>query len=366
MDELGKNKASYIENYQPVNNRFYLFLFILNLTGCGKAHFDYPVQGASDFVTDSYRIREGKLAILDFEGRPMEELPVDAMDEYKDSIHEDDILNIAVFHPTRKDLIETVRFLNDVIGFRVINGKVDIPDLLPIKVEGLTLDEAKELIQGEFQDQIQDIEVFVTYKDRLARKVDLTGEVALSYIPVDGKIRLYEILSKARVPNSANLFMSYVLRDGKPLAVDLYRLRNKGDMTQNIVMKGGDKVFIASPGDAKVMVMGEVNEPKAIPVPTGYMSLREALVSARGIPYTGDRKTIQVIRGNLLKPKVYVLSWEHIVNLPNDSLLVMPGDTIYVSEKPITKWNRFMSQIFPSFNGLQSGYAAYRMLGPGI
>ncbi len=345
--------------------RLVFSFLILCMTGCGQTSFNYPVLGPDDFVMDSYKIREGKLAILDFEGRPLDGLPSDAMDEYKDSIQEDDILNIAVFHPTRKDLIQTISFLNESIRFRVQKGMLDIPDLPPLKVQGLTLEEAKNLIQSRYREQIQDIEVFVSYKDRLQRKVDLTGLVGMSYIPVDGKMRLYEILAKAKVPNEANLFMSYVLRDGRPLAVDLYRLRNKGEMSHNIVMKGGDQIFIASPNEALVTVMGEVSVPLGIPIPKGYMSLREALVAARGIPFTGDRSAIQVIRGNLQEPKIYALSWEHIVHLPNDSLLLMPGDTVYVTEKPITKWNRFISQILPSFSGIQSGYGTYRALGFG-
>jgi polysaccharide export outer membrane protein len=125
-------------------------------------------------------------------------------------------------------------------------------------------------------------------------------------------------------------------------------------MSYNIVMRGGDKVYIADPLDARVMVMGEVLVPKPVPLPSGSISLREALVAAGGIPFTGNRNCIQVIRGNLAKPKIYTLSWEQIVHLPNDSLLLMPGDTIYVSETPITQWNRFISQLLPSLSGVQS------------
>jgi polysaccharide export outer membrane protein len=341
-----------------------LFLLILvSLTGCSNTHFNYPVLGADEFVTDSYLIREGKLSILEMSGRELDPLPKDAMDEYEDTVYEDDILNVAVFHPSRVDLIDTINSLNKTIGFRVINGKITIPDLGSVEIAGLTLTEAKNHIQALYQEQIQDLEVFLDYKDRLSKKVDLTGMVATTYLPVDGKIRLYEVLAKARVPNNANLFMSYVVRDGKPLAVDLHRLRNQGDISRNIVMRGGDKIYIANPMESMVMVMGEVGAPQGVPVGSGSVSLRQALVAARGIPYSGDRQAIQVIRGNLLKPKIYLLSWEHIINLPNDSLLLMPGDTVYVSEKPITKWNRFISQLFPSFQGLNVGHRAYNLLG---
>lgn len=324
------------------------------LTGCYQSVNYWCVEDAEEFVIDSYRIKQGKLAILELQGEPVCDLSDDAMCEYKDMICEDDILNIAVWHPTRRDLMDSIRFLNESVGFRVINGWVDIPDINPIYVLGLTLDEAKEAIGLSLQEQYKDIEVFVTYRDRLSRKVDLIGMVALTTVPVDGKIRLYEVLSKAHVPNGANLFTSYVLREGRKLPIDLHRLMHQGDLDYNIVMHGGDKIYIADPQDARVLVMGEVLMPKAVPLPSGFMSLREALVSAGGIPFTGNRNCIQVIRGNMLKPKIYLLSWEQIVHLPNDSLLLMPGDTVYVSETPITQWNRFISQLLPSLSGVQT------------
>lgn len=338
---------------------------LLILSSCGSQRFDYEVKGADEFVTDSYRIRSGKLSILQMQGKDLGELPEGAMDEYRDTIHEDDILTIALFHPSRRDLIETVNYINDKVGFRVVNGKIDIPDLEAVTVAGLTLEEAKHLLEDHYREQIHDIEVFVEYRDRLSRKVDLTGMVGQSYIPVDGKIRLYEVLAKARVPNNANLYMSYVMREGQLLPIDLHRLRNQGDLSRNIVMRGGDKIYIADPMESRVMIMGEVRLPIGIPIITGSISLREALVAAGGIPYTGDRRKIQVIRGNLIDPKIYLLSWNHIIHLPNDSLLLMPGDTVYITEKPITSWNRFISQLLPSMTGLQTGYATYKLLGGG-
>lgn len=337
-------------------------LILLLLTACCPPCHKYEIYGADEFVIDSYKIRQGKMAILEMEGTETGELPCEAMDEYVDVIAEDDILNIAVYHPKRQDVMQAIQFINSTIGFRVSQGCVNFPDIPPIQVAGLTLEQAREALQNSYRQHIQNIEIYVAYRDRLSRKVELTGAVATPLIPVDGKIRLYEVLAKAHVPNNANFFKSYVVRNDAQLPIDLYKLMNEGDMCQNIVMRGGDKIFIASPSDSTVMVMGEVGMPKAVNLPYGFMSLKEAIVSAGGIPFTGNRDCIQVIRGNLQDPKIYVLSWEHIIHLPNDSLLLMPGDTIYVTEKPITQWNRFIDQLLPSCLGVQSAYGAYRVV----
>jgi len=320
------------------------------------------VLGPDEFVTDSYKIRQGKLAILRMQGVDIGCLPYSAMEEYIDTISEDDILLIVLYHPTRKDLIEIVSYINNSAGgFRVRCGCIDLPNIDSVVVEGLTLDQAEERIRKEFSKQIQNVEVYVSYKQRLKKKVELIGMISADSVPVDGKIRLYETLAKARVSPQANFFKSYVVRDGCPLSIDLNNLLKKGDLSQNIVMRGGDKIYIAPSSAARVMVMGEVGVPTPVDVPEGFISLKEALVAARGIPFTGDKRNIQIIRGDIPNPKIYVLSWEHIIHLPNQSLLLMPGDTVYVSEKPITSWNRFIDQLLPSFAGIQSGNALYRL-----
>lgn len=339
----------------------FLALFFFCSCSC-RLPCHYNVVGVDEFVKDSYQIRQGKCAILEMMGEEVEPLNPSMLEEYEDNIAEDDVLNIALFHPTRAELRHAFDYINQAVGgFRVVDGAVQLPDLPPIPVAGLTMKEARQKLAQAVQTQYEDAELFISYHSRLERKVELAGNVALNAIPVNGKIRLYEVLALARLPRDANLFMSYVSRKGKKLPIDLHKLLNEGDLSKNIVMRGGDKIFIANPNDAVVMMMGEVNYPSAISVPYGYISLPEAIVRANGIPFTGDRSNIQIIRGDLSCPKIYVLSWEHIVRLPNRSLLLIPGDTVYVSAKAITEWNRFISQLTPTLYGITDVEASYRL-----
>lgn len=332
------------------------------LTGCGaNMECQYCTCQVDEFVIDSYQIRQGKLAIVEMTGKELAEVPEDAMEEFEDAICEDDVLNIAVYHPSRQDLTKAVQTINRDVGFRVYQGRIDLPDMAPVKVVGMTLEKAHDILSERYQEQVRGIEVFLSYRERPSHKVELAGLVATPSIAVNGKIRLFDVLSQARIPPHANLFMSYVSRCGQPLAIDFHKLLNEGEMCDNIVMRPGDKVFIADARDAVVCVMGEVGLPKAVNLYYGHLSLREALVAAGGIPYTGDRGHIQVIRGGLLCPKIYVLDWCHICQLPNESLLLMPGDTVYVSETLITRWNRWISQLLPSMSCFQTGMGCYKV-----
>ncbi len=328
---------------------FSLLVIISLFVGCSSNYQGKEIFGAEEFVLDSYKIREGKFSILELEGQEYSELSPQLLEEYKDTITDGDILNVIVYHPSRKDINESVISIGSQIGFKVVDGKISLPDIPPIFVAGLTLEQAREKIENQYCKDFKEVEIFISYKNRIVKKVELAGLVQLPSIPVDGKKRLYDVLAEAKIPPEANLFKSYFLRDGKQLPVDFIKLLKEGDMSQNIVMRGGDKIYIAAPLAASLMVMGEVALERLIDLPDGKMSLRHALAAAKGIPFTGDKSYIQVIRGNIANPKIYLLSWDHVIQLPNNSLLLMPGDIVYVASKPITEWNRFISQLLPSF-----------------
>lgn len=341
----------------PIFQSILVYLFIictfLICLSCGnRPYTGKDVLGADEFVMDSYKIREGKFSILQLEGQPYEELSSNLLKEYKDTVQEGDVLEIAVYHPSRSDIASAVQAIGNAVGYTVMEGKVRLPDLDPIEIQGLTLEEARTKLQNAFSGQIKDVQVFLSYNDRIERKVELAGLVTQATLPVDGRIRLFETLSKAKVPPSANFFKSYIVRENRMLPVDLYKLIKQGDMTQNIVMHGGDKIYIAEPSASTLMVLGEVGQERTIDMPNGFMTLRQALAEAKGIPYTGNKSYIQVIRGNILHPKIYTLTWDHVIHLPNDSMLLIPGDIVYVAATPITEWNRFVTQLLPTFIGI--------------
>ena len=336
-----------------VFGRLWCISFLLASAACTNPPYrGNEVLGADEFVMDSYRIREGKFSILQMEGKEYEDLSADLLEDYTDTINEGDVLQIALYHPTRADLALSVQQIGQTVGYRIMDGTLQLPDLEPVEIKGLTLSEARALVQEEYRRQIRDVDVFLSYKERIKKKVELAGLVHIPNIPVDGRLRLFETLSIAQVPTNANLFRSYVVRDDALLPVDLYKLIKEGDMSQNIVMRGGDKVYIADPSASTLMVLGEVGKERVVDVPDGFMTLRKAIAEAGGIAHTGDKSYIQIIRGNILHPKIYTLHWEHVVRLPNDSMLLIPGDIVYIAATPITEWNRFVNQLIPTFIAL--------------
>lgn len=337
-----------------------IFLISFIFTSC-ISRYSTNTASVQDFILDSYKISEGKFSILEMEGLKFDTLDPSLLKEKEDVIEERDVLNIEIDHPTRLDLINTLRSISQSKGFEVIDDKIYIPNLGAIQVANLTLIEAQEKIQKRYLEEIENIEVFVTYKKKREKAVHIAGSVT-SIIPIDEKTRLFDVLSKVNI-STANLFKSYVLRDNKFLAVDFHNLLKQGDMSQNIVMVNEDKIYIAQSSASKIMVMGEVAKQSAIDIPDGSISLKQALAEAGGLLPTANKSYIQIFRTNVKNPKIYLLNWQQIVELPNRALLLMADDIVYVSMSPITQWNRFVTQILPTVSLMDAAYRGFKNIG---
>jgi polysaccharide biosynthesis/export protein len=329
----------------------------LHLTSCSPPVYQNTTYDIEEFASDSQQIAQGKFAIL-----ALQEQPDDCIaghQEYdNDGMMDGDQLAITLYCPRRPDRVHAFETINKRAGFIVCDGMICLPHLTPIEVGGLTLNEVKMRIQAVYREQLPDAQIYVNFKQRRARIVQIIG-AGESAVVLDEQMRLSEVLAKANIPRTANLFKSYVMRNGVQLPLDLYQLIHEGDESQNIIMRGGDQIFIANVTDANIMVTGEMRHPLVIPVPYGFLPLREALAVAGGIPFTGDKNCIQVIRGDLTRPKIYILSWEEMIRYPNQSLLLMPGDVVVISDRPITQWNRLIDQLQPSAASMQTSFNIY-------
>ena len=130
-------------------------LLIFFFSSCSGPYMGKDLFGADEFVLDSYKIREGKFSILEMEGICSEELEEECLDEYQDKIHEDDVLQIALYHPKRLDIVQAVQSIGSSIGYRVAGGQIRLPDSPPLYVAGLTIEEARKKIEDHYTLQIQ-------------------------------------------------------------------------------------------------------------------------------------------------------------------------------------------------------------------
>lgn len=337
-----------------------LYSLIFLLSACTSPVYQETTYGIEDFVADSSQISRGKFAILALKKRSGDSAAL-WQESCEETLLDGDEVTLSLYHPRRPDYAQAIQNINNKVGFRVCDGKMNLPHLGSIEVDGLTLNQLKQTLQNAYQQELPGSKIFVDFKRKKVRAVQIIGG-ARPMVEIDANTRLSEVIAKAVIPPHSNLFKSLVIREGEELPIDLYRLIHEGDEKQNIVMHDGDQIFIAQGSDAAVMVTGEVLKPKVIPVPYGFIPLREAIAIAGGIPFTASQRCIGVIRGDFIRPKIYCLNWCELEHVSNQSSLLMPGDVVVLSEKPITQWNRFIDQLQPNLGTMQTTYNLYELI----
>lgn len=168
--------------------------------------------------------------------------------------------------------------------------------------------------------------------------------------------------------NVAALDHSFVMRGGKKLPIDFKKLlaEDDPDNSQDIYVRPGDYIYIASGLIHKVYKLGAVPENRAVTwtddltllgLLTGYSGqdggFHSAVPSTSAAGYSHYRSTdygggigidlpyrqeaaidrILVIRGALDKPNVMVVNLEDVFTAKANDIYLVPGDIVYVPEK---------------------------------
>ncbi|MCF8106264.1 MAG: polysaccharide export protein [Desulfohalobiaceae bacterium] len=181
-------------------------------------------------------------------------------------------------------------------------GKITLPLLGAIEVQGLTTEEAEEHIENLYaQDYLQDPNVTVFVKEQYGSKISVLGSVekpgTFDYF---GRQRLLDVLAMAGGLKENAGRQVHIRRssDGDSLKpekylVDMHKLIREGNSSLNLVIKGGDVVYVPEAGT--VYVDGAVRKPGNYSIQEG-MTAQEAIVAAGGFSSIADQKEIKLVR----------------------------------------------------------------------
>jgi polysaccharide export outer membrane protein len=237
------------------------------------------------------------------------------------------------------------------------DGTVFYPHVGVVEVTGRTLPEIRALFTARLKAWIENPQLDVRVVSYRGQKVQVTGEVVQpSTIPItDVPLRVQDAIAQARGlgPNAWPRGVS-LTRNGLVHQLDLQATYAEGDLSQNWRLQDGDVLHVPTREQYKVFVLGEVRKPSSKVMARGNMSLAEALGDSEGFdPLTANAAAIYVFRGRYEAPHAYRLDASSA-----DALLLAvqfqlePLDVVYVGATRLTDWNRVVTQILPTIQGL--------------
>jgi polysaccharide biosynthesis/export protein len=238
-------------------------------------------------------------------------------------------------------------------GFMVDHeGMIQFPYAGPMKVAGLTQDQARNLLTSKLSRYLRDPKVTLRVQSYRSKRVYVDGEVknpglqAINDIPMT----LIEALNRAGgVLPTGDQSQVVVHRNGTNYQINLPQLVQRGVNPGSIMLASGDVVRVRSRDESKVFVSGEVVSPRALPMHNGRLTLNEALGESGGVnPTSGDGSQIYVVRKNGIDQVVYQLDGREPGALAMaEGFELSPKDMVYVAATPLANWHRAISLILP-------------------
>jgi len=173
-----------------------------------------------------------------------------------------------------------------------------------------------------------DDRVFVPDRDSRLTVVGQVAKPGAYTVPLGRHLTMVELLTQVAggVTNQAAR-TALLVRQGSDRAeeINLDRLLNQGDMSQNFDLQAGDTVIVPEAG--RITIAGEVGQPTSFYPGTG-MTILEAIVRAGGFTPNADMSQTQLRRDS----QVCVVNLEDVWRRGNlaDNIPLQPGDVVIV------------------------------------
>ncbi len=253
------------------------------------------------------------------------------------------------------------------------DGKIYYGLLPGTMVWGLTLSQAKEVMEGGLGKYIRvKPELALSLTTAVSRRIWLLGNVRRPGVyPLSTPLSLLEAISAAGgtliVPGApddgTDLENSFVMREGKVLAVNLHKLLRQGDLSQNIYLQPDDFVYLRSASAKEISVLGAVVRPNLMDY-TEHTTLLSAIATAGGTAPYAYVSHVVVIRGALTQPMVATVDYNAIRHGQATDVRLRPGDIVYVPFRPFQKLEVLAQTVLESFVRTVAVNEGYRAVIP--
>lgn len=259
----------------------------------------------------------------------------------------DDVISVVIVAGGEKQ-VEVNLVVSD-------QGTVNVPLVGSMRASGLTVRELeKELFTPLERDFFVDPQIHIKVEEYhslnyfIAGAVKEPGMYELNFEP-----SLMDLIVKAGGVEEGRGSIAYILRNAtfavrsekaieseiskkEPLRVDLIKLLDQGDMSENVMLKSGDTVYIPlgkvlDQAVSKVYVQGQVKEPGMFDFQPG-MTVLSACILAGGFSKYAAPSRSRIVRIEGTNPKTIKVNLEKIIDGKIPDVSLKPGDRIHVPE----------------------------------
>jgi protein involved in polysaccharide export with SLBB domain len=249
------------------------------------------------------------------------------------------------------------------------DGKIYFHFLPGLDVWGLTIPEVRGLIERELgkfiRDQAEIPPVGVTLRAVESKRVWVLGRfqtpgvypMATAMTVLDAVALAGGTISLGANQQSnfaytsedlADLRRAFIVRRGKLLPVNFYKLLKEGDLSQNIYLEADDFIYMPPATAREVYVLGAVAQPKAVPY-NDEMTLVSAIANALGTIQDAYVHHVAIVRGSLSNPQIAVVDYRDMVTGKAENVLLQPGDIVYVPFAPYRYLTKYLNIILDTF-----------------
>ena len=229
-----------------------------------------------------------------------------------------------------------------------------------VRIAGLTIPEAGKAVETALQKLDTNARVVLSPGVLGSKSYTILGSVPnQGRFTLDRSVSLLEAIAKAGglskddtqvgvVNARVNLDKSFIVRQGRKLAVDFTKLYSDGDTSQNITLQHEDHIYIASNLSDEYYVFGYVNRQGMHRVRPG-LGVVGAITEQAGFAEGAWKGKALLVRGKMDKPETIVVDIGDVLKAKKADIPIQPGDMLYIHRRPWYHAETILDNAFTSF-----------------